>query len=45
MGETTRRNIRIDDELWTKATTKAVRRRETVSDVIRRALLAYVEEE
>lgn len=39
------RNFRVDDELWTAAQTKAARRRESVSDVIRRALLAYVEEE
>lgn len=39
------RTIRIDDELWTAAQSKAARRRETVATVIRRALLAYVEEE
>jgi predicted transcriptional regulator len=45
MPPTTPRKIRIDDELWDLAQEKAARRRETVSDVIRRALLAYVEEE
>lgn len=39
------RTIRIDDELWELAQTKAKRRRETVAIVVRRALLAYVEEE
>lgn len=39
------RTVRVDDELWDAAATKAKRRRETVADVIRRALLAYVEEE
>jgi hypothetical protein len=39
------RTVRVDDELWIAATAKAKRRRETVADVIRRALLAYIEEE
>lgn len=43
--ETTKRGVRIDDELWAKATEKAKRRRETVSAVIVRALVAYVEED
>ena len=42
--ETKQRNVRVDDELWQAALEKAKRRRETVADVIRRALLAYVED-
>lgn len=42
--ETKNRNVRVDDELWEAAQAKAKDRRESVSDVIRRALLAYVEE-
>lgn len=45
MVNTTARNVRVDDELWHAALEKAKRRRETVSDVMRRALLAYVEDE
>lgn len=45
MAEMPVRHIRIDDELWDLAQAKAKRRRETVAGVIRRALLAYVEEE
>lgn len=41
---TRKHGIRIDDELWELATAKARRRRESVAAVIRRALLAYVEE-
>ena len=41
---TPKRSIRIDDELWDAAASKAKDRRESVADVIRRALLAYVEE-
>lgn len=41
---TPKRSIRIDDELWQAATERAKARRESVVDVIRRALLAYVEE-
>ena len=37
------RGVRIDDELWEAAQEKAAQRRESVADVIRRALLAYVE--
>jgi len=43
--ETRNRNVRVDDELWEAAQAKAARRRESVSDVIRRALLAYVAED
>lgn len=42
---TKNRNVRIDDELWEAAQAKAKDRRESVSDVIRRALLTYVETE
>lgn len=41
---TPRRSVRVDDELWVRAQAKAKDRRESVADVIRRALLAYVEE-
>lgn len=39
------RHVRIDDDLWERAQAKAKDRRETVAAVLRRALLAYVEEE
>ena len=39
------RTVRVDDELWEAAQEKAKRRRESVADVIRRALLAYIEED
>lgn len=39
------RGVRIDDNLWRRAQAKAARRRETVAAVIKRALLAYVEDE
>lgn len=39
------RGVRVDDELWQRAQEKAARRREAVADVIRRALLAYVEDD
>lgn len=42
--ETKVRTVRVDDELWAAAQAKAKRRRETVAAVIKRALLAYVEE-
>lgn len=38
------RHIRIPDPLWNAAQEKAAGRYETVADVIRRALLAYIEE-
>lgn len=44
VAETKVRGVRVDDELWEKALTKAQERRESVADVIRRALLAYVED-
>ena len=43
--ETKIRTVRVDNELWEAAQEKAKRRRESVADVIRRALLAYVEDE
>jgi hypothetical protein len=43
--ETKIRTVRVDDALWEAAQAKAKRRREGVSDVIRRALLAYIEGE
>jgi predicted transcriptional regulator len=45
VAETKVRTVRVDDELWKKAQEKAKRRRETVAAVIKRALLAYVEDE
>jgi len=45
VAETKVRTVRVDDELWQAAQEKAKRRRETVAAVIKRALLAYVEEE
>lgn len=39
---TTRRSVRVSDDLWTAATEKATERGESVSDVIRRALERYV---
>ena len=39
------RHIRIDDDLWERAQVKAKDRRESVATVIKRALLAYVEEQ
>jgi len=39
------RGVRIDDELWLRAQEKAKDRRESVADVVRRALLAYVDED
>lgn len=38
------RGVRVDDELWQAAQERAADRRESVADVIRRALLAYVEQ-
>jgi predicted transcriptional regulator len=39
------RTVRVDDELWEAAQEKAKRRRESVADVLRRALLAYIEDD
>lgn len=38
------RTVRVDDALWTAAQEIASERRESVADVIRRALLAYCHE-
>lgn len=43
MGETTIRSIRVPDKLWDEAKTTADNRYETLSDVLRRALVDYVE--
>lgn len=45
VANTKTRGVRIDDDLWTRAMAKAERRRETVAAVIKRALLAYVEDD
>jgi hypothetical protein len=37
--------VRADDELWEAFLAKLVRRRETMSAVIRGAIVAYVEED
>ena len=37
------RTVRVDDALWEAAQRRAQERRESVADVIRRALLAYIE--
>ena len=37
------RNVRIDDRLWEEAKRIATERRETLSAVIKRALVEYVE--
>jgi len=39
------RVIRVSDQLWDAATRKADLNNETIADVVRRALAAYVEEE
>lgn len=36
------RNVRVPDDLWDAAVTKATERGETLSEVIRRALERYV---
>lgn len=41
VAETKIRTVRVDDALWTAAQEVAHERRESVADVIRRALLAY----
>lgn len=38
------RTFRLEDDVWRSAKARAFRNGETVSDVIRRALVAYVEE-
>lgn len=39
---TTRRSLRVSDDLWNAATAKAAERGEPLSDVIRKALERYV---
>lgn len=41
---TTRRAVRINDELWTAALAVAAERDENLSDIIRDALRAYIEQ-
>lgn len=41
---TTRRAVRIDDELWGAALAVAAERGENLSDIIRAALRAYIDE-
>jgi predicted transcriptional regulator len=43
VAETKLRNVRVDKDLWDRAQTIARERRETLSDVMRRALVEYVE--
>ena len=38
------RNFRVDDDLWTEAQRIASERRETLSAVLKRALVEYVEQ-
>jgi predicted transcriptional regulator len=45
MSETPVRRIRIDDDLWTSAQEVAAVEHSNVSDVIRRALVAYIKEQ
>ena len=40
--KTPSRNVRVPDDLWEAAVSKAAARGETVSDVLRRALEKYV---
>jgi Arc/MetJ family transcription regulator len=42
MVATPPRKIRIEDELWTASSDQAAGRSETVSDIVRLALRAYV---
>lgn len=44
-GETTRRTVRVDDELWDRAKEVAAERDDNLSDIIRNSLWAYVEQE
>lgn len=45
MATTKVRTVRVDDPLWEAAQAKAAKRRESVADVIRRALLDYVDDD
>lgn len=42
MGKTPLRNLRVSDDLWDAAQSIAVERGESVSDVLRAALMRYV---
>ena len=42
--KTPQRTVTVDDELWNAAMAIAAKRREKVSDVIRRALVDYVDQ-
>lgn len=42
--KTPQRTIRLDDELWIAARSKAASEGRTVSDVVREALEAYIRE-
>lgn len=39
--QTPRRTVRVSNEVWDAAAAKAEEKGETVSDVVRRALIAY----
>ena len=41
---TTRRGVRVEDALWVPALTIAKQRGENLSDIIRAALRAYIEQ-
>jgi antitoxin component of RelBE/YafQ-DinJ toxin-antitoxin module len=41
---TTRRAVRVDDDLWTAAQTVAAEHGDNLSEIIRAALVAYVEQ-
>ena len=43
-GNTTQRSFRAPDDLWAPALTVATRRGENLSDILRAALQAYVEQ-
>lgn len=43
--KTPQRTVGVDDELWQAALRKAQKKRETLSAVIRRALVEYVEDD
>lgn len=43
-GETPLRAVRVEPELWDKARTIAAKNGDTISDIIRRSLRAYIQE-
>lgn len=43
--KTPQRSVRVPDGVWYKARTKALRRGESLSEVVRRALEKYAEED